>query len=56
MESPVRQDVPAGTRLIETFGYVPGQSVARLDLHLPGQGCGADAGDRRFRGIPRLIS
>lgn len=34
MESPVRQDVPAGTRLIETFGYVPGQRVARLDLHL----------------------
>lgn len=26
--------VPAGTRLIETFGYRPGQGIARLDLHL----------------------
>ncbi|MGR1581200.1 aminotransferase class IV family protein [Thalassobius sp. S69A] len=45
MESPLC-DVPAGTRLIETFGYVPGpnsghnsghnfgQGIARRDLHL----------------------
>jgi 4-amino-4-deoxychorismate lyase len=26
--------VPAGTRLIETFGYRPGQGIARLELHL----------------------
>jgi len=26
--------VPAGTRLIETFGYRPGQGIARLNLHL----------------------
>ncbi len=38
MESTVctgeRGGVPAGTRLIETFGYVPGQGIARLPLHL----------------------
>jgi 4-amino-4-deoxychorismate lyase len=33
VESTVRT-VPAGTRLIETFGYRPGQGIARLDLHL----------------------
>jgi 4-amino-4-deoxychorismate lyase len=33
MESPLC-DVPAGTRLIETFGYVPGQGVARQGLHV----------------------
>lgn len=33
MESPLC-DVPAGTRLIETFGYVPDQGIARQELHL----------------------
>lgn len=33
MESPLC-DVPAGTCLIETFGYVPGQGIARGALHL----------------------
>ncbi|MBO9478966.1 aminotransferase class IV family protein [Shimia sp. R11_0] len=34
MESPLCQSVPAGTRLIETFRYEPGEAVARLTLHL----------------------
>ncbi|WP_348540474.1 aminotransferase class IV family protein [Shimia sp. R9_3] len=34
MESPLCQDVPAGTRLIETFRFLPGAGVARLHLHL----------------------
>ncbi|MDO6478436.1 aminotransferase class IV family protein [Shimia thalassica] len=34
MESPFRHPVPDGTRLIETFGYVPENTIARLDLHL----------------------
>lgn len=34
MESPLRSAVDDGTRLIETFGWVPGQGVARQALHL----------------------
>lgn len=34
MESSVRHAVPAGTSLIETFGYSPGHGVARFELHL----------------------
>jgi 4-amino-4-deoxychorismate lyase len=33
MESPLC-GVPAGTRLIETFGYVPSQGIARRGLHV----------------------
>lgn len=34
MESTLRGSVPAGTRLIETFGWTPGAGYARLDRHL----------------------
>ncbi|PSL21953.1 aminotransferase class IV [Shimia abyssi] len=34
MESPVRDRVPAGTCLIETFALAPDVPVARLELHL----------------------
>lgn len=34
MESPLRGRVPAGTQLIETFGWTPKAGFARLDLHL----------------------
>ncbi|TCL08836.1 4-amino-4-deoxychorismate lyase [Shimia isoporae] len=34
MESPFCEAQRDGTRLIETFGYRPGQGIARLDLHL----------------------
>lgn len=34
MESPLRGRVPAGTQLIETFGWTPDAGFARLDLHL----------------------
>ncbi|MGB0798758.1 MAG: aminotransferase class IV family protein [Planktomarina sp.] len=34
MESPLRGHIPDGTQLIETFGFVPGRGIARLDLHL----------------------
>ncbi|WP_420003485.1 aminotransferase class IV family protein [Arenibacterium sp. LLYu02] len=34
MESPFRASDDPDFRLIETFGLVPGQGVARLDLHL----------------------
>ncbi len=34
MESPFRDPIPAGTRLIETFGFRVGQGIARQDLHL----------------------
>lgn len=34
MESPFCGPVPAGTRLIETFGWSPSGGFARLDLHL----------------------
>ncbi len=34
MEDAVCQQVGKDTKLIETFGYVPGQEVARLALHL----------------------
>ncbi|MBO9472751.1 aminotransferase class IV family protein [Shimia sp. R10_1] len=43
MESPLCQEVPAGTRLIETFRYVPGAPVARLPLHLARLGKSAKA-------------
>ena len=34
MESTLRGSVPAGTRLIETFGWTPDAGYARLDRHL----------------------
>lgn len=34
MESTLRGSVPAGTRLIETFGWTPKSGYARLDMHL----------------------
>lgn len=34
MESPFPEPVPAGTRLIETFGWWPGEGARRLDRHL----------------------
>lgn len=34
MESTLRGSVPAGTRLIETFGWFPKTGFQRLDLHL----------------------
>lgn len=34
MESPFPEPVPAGTRLIETFGWWPGEGARRLDQHL----------------------
>ena len=34
MENPFRDPIPAGTRLIETFGFRVGQGIARQDLHL----------------------
>lgn len=34
MESPFCDAQRDGTRLIETFGFVPGQGIARLELHL----------------------
>lgn len=34
MESPFPEPVPAGTRLIETFGWWPGQGVPRRARHL----------------------
>ena len=34
MESTLRGRVPAGTRLIETFGWTPDVGYTRLDLHL----------------------
>ncbi len=43
MESPLRSTVPHGTRLIETFGWWPGQGVAHADLHRARMGRGADA-------------
>ncbi|WP_420397453.1 aminotransferase class IV family protein [Nioella sp.] len=38
MESPFPEPVPAGTRLIETFGWWPGEGVRRLDRHLARMG------------------
>ena len=34
MESAFRDHIPNGTRLIETFAWVPDASIARLELHL----------------------
>lgn len=34
MESPFPEPVPTGTRLIETFGWWPGEGARGLDLHL----------------------
>lgn len=34
MESPFRRPIPAGTRLIETFGWLPDAGFVRLDRHL----------------------
>lgn len=34
MESPFPEPVPAGTRLIETFGWWPGEGARRRDRHL----------------------
>lgn len=34
MESPVFGDIPADTRLIETFAWQPGQGAVKADLHL----------------------
>jgi 4-amino-4-deoxychorismate lyase len=34
VESPFPEPVPAGTRLIETFGWWPGEGARRLDRHL----------------------
>lgn len=34
MESPFSDPIPPGTRLIETFGWVPGRGVPRLKAHL----------------------
>ncbi|WP_204112917.1 aminotransferase class IV family protein [Shimia biformata] len=34
MESAFRDPVPDGTRLIETFGWWPGEGARRLELHL----------------------
>ena len=34
MESPFPEPVPAGTRLIETFGWWPGEGAKRFDRHL----------------------
>ena len=33
MEEPFRADIPAGTRLIETFGWWPGEGARRWPLH-----------------------
>ncbi|MGI3184220.1 aminotransferase class IV family protein [Nioella aestuarii] len=38
MESPFPEPVPAGTRLIETFGWWPGEGARRFDLHLDRMG------------------
>lgn len=38
MESPFPEPVPAGTRLIETFGWWPGEGARRLDRHLARMG------------------
>ena len=43
MESPLHSTVPDGTRLIETFGFWPGQGVSHLDLHLARMARGAAA-------------
>jgi len=34
VEGPFSDPIPPGTRLIETFGWVPGRGVARLEAHL----------------------
>lgn len=34
MEGPFSDPIPPGTRLIETFGWLPGRGVARLEAHL----------------------
>lgn len=34
MESPLRDSIPSGTQLIETFGWTPKDGFRHLDLHL----------------------